>query len=64
LMAIAAFNLIILYPGTRLYYIYRNKQREKVWNAMTDEVRRTILSSAHESLLGVAMVLYRKKQNT
>lgn len=31
---------------------------------MTDEVRRTILSSARESLLGVAMVLYRKKQNT
>ncbi|KAL9709853.1 hypothetical protein Ac2012v2_006908 [Leucoagaricus gongylophorus] len=40
LMAIAAFNLIILYPGTRMYYIFRNNQRDKIWNAMTERVRK------------------------
>lgn len=39
-MAIAAFNLIILYPGTRMYYIFRNNQRDKIWNAMTERVRK------------------------
>lgn len=38
LMIIATFNMVILYPGTRMYYIWRNKQRDKIWNAMTEEV--------------------------
>lgn len=29
---------ILLFIGTKIYYIYRNKHRERVWNAMTEEV--------------------------
>ncbi|KAI0337443.1 allantoate permease [Trametopsis cervina] len=37
LISIAVFNLVVLYPGTKMYYIWRNKQRERVWSAMTPE---------------------------
>ena len=40
LIGICLFNLIILYPGTKLYYIWRNKQKARQWDAMTPEVRR------------------------
>ena len=39
LIGICLFNLIILYPGTKLYYIWRNKQKAKKWDALTPEVR-------------------------
>lgn len=39
LITICCVNLLVLYPGTKLYYLWRNKQRDKVWNAMTVEVR-------------------------
>lgn len=29
---------ILLFIATKIYYIYRNKHRERVWNAMTEEV--------------------------
>jgi hypothetical protein len=28
---------IFLFIFTKLYYVWRNKQREKIWNAMTEE---------------------------
>lgn len=37
LISVAVVNLVILYPGTKLYYIWRNRQRDKVWNAMSPE---------------------------
>ncbi|EKM52298.1 uncharacterized protein PHACADRAFT_198365 [Phanerochaete carnosa HHB-10118-sp] len=37
LISISCINLIVLYPGTKLYYIWRNKQRDRIWNAMTPE---------------------------
>lgn len=43
LIAISAVNLCILYPGTKAYYVWRNKQKDKLWNAMTPEV--SLLSS-------------------
>lgn len=39
LIAICMFNVFILYPGTKAYYIWRNKQRSNIWDAMTSEVR-------------------------
>ncbi|KAL7928228.1 major facilitator superfamily domain-containing protein [Trichoderma chlorosporum] len=31
---------IVLFLLTKIYYIWRNKQREKVWNAMTEEAKK------------------------
>jgi hypothetical protein len=38
LIAINCVNIILVYPGTKMYYIWRNKQRAKIWDAMTPEV--------------------------
>ncbi|KXN91800.1 hypothetical protein AN958_11950 [Leucoagaricus sp. SymC.cos] len=48
LMVIALFNLVILYPGTRMYYIWRNKQRDKVWDAMTEEEKANYLATTKD----------------
>ncbi|KDR68420.1 hypothetical protein GALMADRAFT_78570 [Galerina marginata CBS 339.88] len=37
LIGICAFNVLILYPGTKLYYRWRNQQKAKIWDAMTNE---------------------------
>ncbi|KAI0064886.1 allantoate permease [Artomyces pyxidatus] len=37
LIVISAINLGVLYPGTKLYYIWRNRQKARVWDAMTPE---------------------------
>ncbi|ESK96300.1 allantoate permease [Moniliophthora roreri MCA 2997] len=37
LIAICSFNILILYPFTKAYYMWRNRQRDKIWNAMTTE---------------------------
>ncbi|KAI1120975.1 MFS general substrate transporter [Nemania abortiva] len=36
LFAINALS-IVLFIFTKIYYVWRNKQREKIWNAMTEE---------------------------
>ena len=38
LISIAVVNLVVLYPGTKLYYVWRNRQRARIWDAMTPEV--------------------------
>lgn len=38
LIGITLFNLVIMYPCVKLYYVQRNKQRAKVWDAMTPQV--------------------------
>ncbi|KAF9450203.1 allantoate permease [Macrolepiota fuliginosa MF-IS2] len=48
LMGVAAFNLVILYPGTRMYYIWRNKQRDKIWNAMTEDEKVNYLATTKD----------------
>ena len=45
LIAIACVNLFVLYPFTKFYYIYRNKQRERIWNAMTADEREDYLKN-------------------
>ncbi|KAI5116802.1 hypothetical protein M0805_007014 [Coniferiporia weirii] len=39
LIAISCINLIVLYPATKAYYIWRNAKRDRVWGAMTPEER-------------------------
>lgn len=38
LIIISCVNLLVLYPGTKAYYIWRNRQRATIWDAMTGEV--------------------------
>ncbi|GAW26591.1 putative allantoate permease [Rosellinia necatrix] len=30
---------IVLFLFTKVYYVWRNKQRDRIWNAMTEEQR-------------------------
>ncbi|KAG1850148.1 hypothetical protein F4604DRAFT_1959400 [Suillus subluteus] len=39
LIIICIVNICILYPGTKAYYIWRNRQRAKIWDVMTTEER-------------------------
>ncbi|KAL5504939.1 hypothetical protein ACEPAH_7602 [Sanghuangporus vaninii] len=48
LIAIACVNIGILYPSAKLYYIWRNKQREKIWNAMTPEQQAEYLATTKD----------------
>ncbi|KAF9057193.1 allantoate permease [Panaeolus papilionaceus] len=48
LIAICAFNLFILYPGTKLYYIWRNKQKARKWDAMTSEEKSEYLATTKD----------------
>ena len=48
LIAISCINLLVLYPGTKLYYIWRNKQRDKIWDAMTSEEKAHYLATTKD----------------
>lgn len=37
LLIICILNLVVFYPFTKIYYIWRNKQRDRIWNAMSPE---------------------------
>ncbi|KII91646.1 hypothetical protein PLICRDRAFT_51782 [Plicaturopsis crispa FD-325 SS-3] len=39
LLSICCVNLLVLYPGTKAYYVWRNRQRAKKWDNMTDAER-------------------------
>lgn len=45
LVAICVVNIVVLYPGTKVYYMWRNRQRAKVWDAMTGEEKATYLET-------------------
>ncbi|PPQ70812.1 hypothetical protein CVT26_014056 [Gymnopilus dilepis] len=45
LIAICTFNIVVLYPGTKAYYIWRNRQRDKIWNSMTSEEKSQYLAT-------------------
>nr|GAT54810.1 predicted protein [Mycena chlorophos] len=45
LIMINCFNIIILYPGTKLYYMWRNRQKERTWSAMTVEEQQRYLET-------------------
>ncbi|KAH7910952.1 allantoate permease [Hygrophoropsis aurantiaca] len=48
LIVICSINLLVLYPGTKAYYIWRNRQRAKIWDAMTSEERVHYLSTTKD----------------
>ncbi|KAG1868533.1 allantoate permease [Suillus subluteus] len=48
LIIICIVNICILYPGTKAYYIWRNRQRAKIWDAMTTEERVHYLSTTKD----------------
>ncbi|KZT32683.1 allantoate permease [Sistotremastrum suecicum HHB10207 ss-3] len=45
LIIITVFNLVIMYPGTKAYYKWRNRQRDRIWNAMTSEEKSHYLTT-------------------
>lgn len=47
LIIICLVNVIVLYPGTKAYYIWRNRQRAKIWDAMTPEASPWKLIECH-----------------
>lgn len=47
LIAITAWNLLV-YAGSKAYYVWRNKKRDAEWNTMTDEQRMEYLQSAKD----------------
>ena len=48
LITISCVNLLILYPGTKAYYMWRNKQRDRVWNTMTPEQQAHYLATTKD----------------
>ncbi|KAK4451262.1 major facilitator superfamily domain-containing protein [Podospora aff. communis PSN243] len=48
LLATVAFN-IILYFSTKAYYLYRNRQRDRVWDRMTESERFTYLATTKDA---------------
>ncbi|KAI0320484.1 allantoate permease [Amylostereum chailletii] len=45
LIIISCINIGLLYPGTKAYYMWRNRQRAKVWDAMTPAQRSEYLAT-------------------
>ncbi|GAA5983611.1 hypothetical protein JCM11641_007299 [Rhodosporidiobolus odoratus] len=45
ILAIVAVNLGIIYPGTWLYYKWRNAQKEKVWGRMNNDEKANYLAT-------------------
>lgn len=48
LISISCVNLLVLYPGTKLYYLWRNKQRNRIWNTMTTEEQAQYLATTKD----------------
>ncbi|KIP09399.1 hypothetical protein PHLGIDRAFT_67599 [Phlebiopsis gigantea 11061_1 CR5-6] len=48
LISIACVNLLVLYPGTKAYYIWRNRRRDAVWSAMTPEEQASYLATTKD----------------
>ena len=48
LISIGLVNLCVLYPLSKVYYIWRNRQRDKVWNGMTGEEKKVYLETTKD----------------
>ncbi|KAF9480960.1 allantoate permease [Pholiota conissans] len=44
LIGICVFNVVILYPATKAWYVWRNKQKAKIWDSMTPEQKSEYLA--------------------
>jgi hypothetical protein len=38
LIIINCVNILVMYPATKAYYVWRNRQRAKIWDAMSTKV--------------------------
>ncbi|KAJ3811704.1 allantoate permease [Lentinula lateritia] len=45
LIIICCFNVVVLYPATKAYYIWRNRQRDRIWDAMSVEERKEYITT-------------------
>lgn len=48
LLGLVVFNLVVVYPGTWLFYTTINKKRAKVWDAMTTEQKSEYLRTTKD----------------
>lgn len=48
LVGICVLNIVVVYPGAKLYYLWRNQQRAKIWDGMTSEERATYLETTKD----------------
>lgn len=48
LLALVVFNLVIVYPGTWLFYTMINGKRDKIWNGMTSEQKSEYLRTTKD----------------
>jgi hypothetical protein len=48
LLAVVTFNLVILYPGTWLFYTRVNAKRDKIWDAMSTEQKSEYLRTTKD----------------
>lgn len=48
LIGICVFNIVVLYPATKAYYIWRNRQKSKIWDAMTSEEKTYYLTNTKD----------------
>jgi len=44
-LVIVNFLAIGLFIATKFYYVWRNKQRERVWNAMTEDEKASYIAN-------------------
>ncbi|KNZ81598.1 hypothetical protein J132_11230 [Termitomyces sp. J132] len=48
LISITLFNIVILYPFVKVYYVWRNKQRAKIWDALTTQEKEEYLMTTKD----------------
>jgi len=48
LIIICLVNIVIIYPGTRFYYKWRNSTREKMWSRMSPEEKVNYLATTRD----------------
>jgi hypothetical protein len=48
LIGLIAFNTVVLYPGTYLFYKFTNKRRDRIWNGMSSEEQKEYLRTTKD----------------
>ncbi|KAJ3995919.1 allantoate permease [Lentinula boryana] len=49
LIIICSFNVVVLYPATKAYYMWRNRQRDRIWNKMSLEEQKEYLATTTDA---------------
>ncbi|KAF8434495.1 allantoate permease [Boletus edulis BED1] len=58
LIIICSINVLLLYPATKVYYIWRNRQRARIWDAMTPEEKVHYLNTRMLGISGLISDLH------